>query len=324
MNTDADRFLSALARGMPADERLIMCGFEGDPNKADRRSWKPWPWSPGKDIPFGRRANGYVTVASFGKAPDATFRRRTATFAAGRALMVDDIGTKIDAAQTTGWPAPSAIVETSPGNHQWWYMLKAPERDRLRFDGVIRAFIASQLLGKDPGMAGVTRVGRLPGYTNAKPQHDGWLCKLHDLNASRFSIDDLLKAFGLTIPGVVAPLMIVEPGVARDRMEAFKVVRQWLYERDMLRRFNPDLGGWIEGTCPWIGNHTDSADTGFAIRVPAADNGYYGAARCHHGHCEGKGWRELTEWIANAVAEELQAVNAAAPATLAELRRGHH
>ncbi len=126
-------FLDCLAHALRPDERFILCAFRGDPNEAPSNAWRPRPWKPGTDIPFSARNNAYVTVASFGKVADGGFRRRRDSFKAGHALMVDDVGTKVNI-DIVKHVKPTAIVETSPGNEQWWYMLKEPERDfRLIF-----------------------------------------------------------------------------------------------------------------------------------------------------------------------------------------------
>lgn len=307
-SADRDEFLEALAGELPEDERMILCGFVGDPGKVGPSAWRPRPWRPGRAIDLGAGANAYVTVASFVRASDNSFRRRTETFAAGLALMVDDVGTKVDLDVVRGVP-PTARVETSPNNEQWWYMLDAPERDAAKFDALIRAFIAGKLLGADPGMSGITRVGRLPAHTNGKPQHGGWRCALRELRPERrFSPEELLVAFGLTLNGRREPARRLLTEEALERNRSFGVHYAWLRERRMLKRPGPDMSGWVEMTCPWVGEHTGAADTGAAIREPAAENEYHGAFRCHHGHCADRGWADLTDWIADASAEELQDV----------------
>ena len=316
---DSERFLTALAVDMPEDERLILCGFKGDPHKVGPTAWRPHPWRPGRDIVMNARdMNGYVTVSSFGRAKDGSFRRRTETFSAGRALMVDDVGTKVDPAIVAHAP-PSAVVETSPGNFQWWYILSEPERDASRFDGVIRAFITGKLLGADPGMAGIARVGRIPGFLNAKTAYctpetpDGFRVKLASLTEKRFDVDELLDLFELKIhgrrdvqnkdkPRLLPPDVVV-------RAEAFYAVYLWLHARHILKKDAPDWGGWTEMTCPWVDGHTDASDTGAAVREPAPDNGYHGAFRCHHGHCIDRAWKDLTDWVNDSAVEELDKAN---------------
>lgn len=307
---DAELLLNDLAAGMPAEERLILCGFRGDPNTADPTAWRPRPWRIGAEIPFEPEDNAYVAVSSFKRAPDGTFRRRGSTFGAGLALMVDDVGTKV-ARETVSHAEPTFRIETSRGNEQWWYLLDKRETDAPRFDGIIRAFISAKLLGEDPGMSGVTRVGRLPGFTNAKKKHNNW--PVHVLSrGSRWTQKDLIDAFGLTIVGRREPRTKLHTEQAIIRNRAFATFYKWLDNAGMLKRKEPDLSGWTEMRCPWIAGHTDKADTGAAIREPSPENDYYGAFRCHHGHCADKGWAELTEWINEESVEYLADINNAA------------
>jgi len=303
-------FLAALAANLPPEERLISCGFRGDPNLQPPGAWRPRPWFPGQIFPFDPPDNAYVTVASFGKTADGTFRRRRESFAAGRAFLVDDVGTKVPSSAVP--LPPSAIIETSPGNLQYWYFLARPERDAERFDGVIRAFIAKKLAGIDPGMSGITRVGRLPGFTNGKAAYGGgFRTRLLSLEDLRFSIDELLSAFDLTIEGRRHIRPLPPRSALRARVDAYYVVEEFLRLHGMLKRNRPDLSGWIEISCPWRNEHTGGIDNGAAIREPHEDNQFFGAYRCHHSHGVEKTWPVLTQWIDDLAAEELSNANAA-------------
>lgn len=313
MSEEVGRFLSELAHaGLSPGERLILCTFRGDPGAAPQNAWRPHAWRTGDEVLPRRGVNGYATVATFGRAPDGTYRRRTEAFMSGRALMVDDVGTKVPVASVAGAP-PTMRVETSPGNEQWWYVLAEPERDAARFDAVIRAFIAGRLLGADPGMAGINRVGRLPGFTNGKPQHDGWLCRAHELAGPRWTVEGLVRAFELRLLGRAEPrprrLVAVD---AEARVHAWGATVAFLRGAGALKRDEPDRAGWIEMTCPWVADHTGGVDNGAALREPAPENDYYGAFRCFHGHCMTKGWRELTDWANDHAAEALEAANSRA------------
>ena len=311
---EADEFMSALAGAAPwpQDERLIVCGFPGDPNTAPPNAWRPRPWRPGTETPLGTDCNGYVTVSSFRRAVDNTWRRRNECFAAGRALMVDDVGTKVDAAGVAHMP-PSAYVETSPGNYQWWYFLAEPLRSNDRFDQIIRAFIAGNLLGADPGMAGTNRVGRLPGYVNGKAKYGGnFRVRLDGLHDRRYTPEELVEGFKLKLAGQRRPLADrrLMPEDIMSRAQAWAAAHDWLRQRGVLKRDEPDAAGWWEMTCPWMDTHTDRADSGAAMREPNEDNGFYGGFRCHHGHCGERMWRDLTDWINDESVEELERANA--------------
>lgn len=305
MKKDAEIFLNVLGRSLPEDERLILCGFKGDPNEAPTNAWKPRPWRPGVELPFGERFNAYVTVASFGRAPDTGFRRRRDTFKAGLALMIDDVGTKVDPA-TVNNVEPTFIIETSPANFQHWLLLKTPERDPDKFDAFIRAFIEGRLLGADPGMSGITRVGRLPGFTNGKPQHAGFITKLTLNNSkARFTLPELLKKFDLKLQGTRSPPKFIPNDVSRARIKMFVNVERFLERRKMFKRSKYDPSGWREMHCPWKDEHTNAADTGAAIREPRPENQFYGAFRCHHGSHADKHWQDLTDWVADLAADEV-------------------
>lgn len=302
MSDQSDEFLNALAGAhLQEDERLILCGFPGDPNTAGVHAWKPKPWRPGREIVINDRDNGYVTVGAFKRAGDGSFRRRTDCFSAGLAFMIDDIGTKITHEMMAGAPAPSAIVETSEGNFQWWYFLH-PERDVSVFDNLIYTFIKDKLKGlPDPGMAGVTRVGRIPGFRNCKPTANNWLVTARELTPGlRYKTNVLMDKFGLK-PGSrkVFNASKLRSEQAEVNVANFRIAVNWLNTNHFLKNKNKDASGWREIQCPWIDNHTNRADNGAAIREPAPENDYYGAFRCHHGGCIDKGWSELTDYIAD-------------------------
>ncbi len=307
-------FLEALTANLSVSERMIVCGFVGDPDKTEISAWRPRPWGRGKEFPLSPQANAYITVASFNQAADGTWRRRGDGFAAGHALMIDDLGTKVPM-DVIAPLKPSAMIETSPGNYQGWYFFQEALRDRGKFDAIIRAFIANKLLGADPGMAGVTRVGRVPGFVNAKRKYlteDGypWKVRVEALDgALRYTPDEIVAAFGLRLLGTTEPRERLVPTDAADRIAAFLSHYKWLQAHGVLKREEPDLSGWIQITCPWVDGHTGSADTGAAICEPNAENGWTGGYKCHHGTDANKGWKDLTDWIAEQTVEELERAN---------------
>ena len=102
--------------------------------------------------------------------------RRKSHFKALRVLVVDDVGPKVDPAVALNvLGKPTYQIETSPGNQQWGYVLDPPITDLARAESLILRTIQALADGKDPGMAGVTRLMRLPFGTNTKtaPGHRG-------------------------------------------------------------------------------------------------------------------------------------------------------
>ena len=65
---------------------------------------------------------------------------------------------------------PSAVVETSPGNHQAWLCCDRgwPAEARLRLSRHL-----AQRFGGDPGAVGAGQFGRMPGTVNRKPARVG-------------------------------------------------------------------------------------------------------------------------------------------------------
>lgn len=309
--TESQDFLRALGANLAESERLITCGIPGDPGLAEPSAWRPRPWSP-MSFPWSYPTgwNAYVTVGMFSKAPDGSFRRRAALCTGGAAFMIDDVGTKVDEARVKH-AQPSARVLTSPGNEQWWYFLDKPERDIERFDALIRAFIDGVLGGADPGMASITRVGRIPGFSNCKPQYGGAFdVKLTSLTEKRFSVEEILALYDINLIGRRRPLTKILPDDAEERVKLHYIVRKFLRSAKMIKRDDPDRAGWTEITCPWVDGHTHGVNNGAAIREPEIENGFYGGFRCHHGSCANRGWRDLTDWVADEAASRLEMINA--------------
>lgn len=308
---DALALLRAIGAPMSEEERLITCGFPGDPGFADPKAWRPRPWGPkSSGWGFPTSWNGYVTVGAFGQAEDGSWRRRKACYRGGMALMVDDIGTKVPWEIYDPLP-PSARVLTSPGNEQAWYLLDKPERDAARFDALIRAFIAGPLGGMDPGMASVTRVGRLPQFNNGKKDYGGTfetvLVTLDD--SRRYSVEELCSAFQMELIGRRGSLPRMVPADGEARIANFFEVKRFLTNIGSLKRDEPDRAGWTEMTCPWVDGHTNALDNGAALSEPDVENGFHGGFRCHHGSCMGRGWRELTDWVADEAEQILEKLN---------------
>jgi len=305
--TDNTEFLEELSRGMPKeDERLIMHSFAGDPFKVDASKWKPIAWKLGTPCKLPHRHNNYISISSFTRSPDS-FRRKAETFAAGRAFMVDDVHSKVDPKILT--LPPTAKITTSPGNQQWWYMLGEPVRDRTLFGALIKAFIDQRLLGGDPGMSGVTRVGRLPVGRNIKAKYGSGGFEVFgewEPTRPRFPLEAIAEAFRISLHAIRERSLATEAraadllrrGVAAATIAEFHAVEAMAERLLIFKAIDYNAGGWREVTCPWIGYHSGKADTGAAIREPAEDNAFVGAFKCWHTtNCSGRGWRDFQAWV---------------------------
>jgi hypothetical protein len=206
-------FLESLfAEAMPGTYTIV-CSFRGDPYKADRSAWAGRPWSPAQNLPTWFDAgNTYLTVSTFD--PDEATgecRRRKAQFNGFHAAMIDDLGTKVPHGKLL--LPPSAIIETSPDNFQA-YLFVAQDRDasdRPKCERLIERMVAAGLTadGKDPGMKGVTRYGRLPVGINAKAKYVAQLGRPFQTRCTefepqrRYTVAQIAAAWRLDLPASV-------------------------------------------------------------------------------------------------------------------------
>ena len=82
--------------------------------------------------------------------------------------LLDDLSPATLARLPADGFAPAAVVETSPGNLQAWLRHNATMSKEL---GTIAARLLAQRFGTDLSAADWRRFGRVPGFTNRKPQH---------------------------------------------------------------------------------------------------------------------------------------------------------
>lgn len=295
-----DQILAEMFRYMTADERAVMCSVAGDPSTVAGKFWGGIPWARGTPCPLLKVRNNYVAISSFRRGDnDTVWRRRKDQFASTHAIMVDDVGTKLElSALPMNKVLPSLVVRTSPGNYQMTYFLDTPMLDQLEAESVIKQIIAKLTGGgADPGMSGVTRVLRLPIGINGKPKYekDGEPFRTQlvlwrpDI---RTSWGELCRAYEV----VHKEIVFVEPGdeVTLERKRGFALVKEGL---DQLRLVKKATRGWLDIQCPWLLEHTDRADTGSAVAFPMQANGWYGGYKCHHGHCAARGWGDLEDWV---------------------------
>jgi hypothetical protein len=290
-------FLEALFEDVAPATYTIIASFLGDPYKADRLAWAGRPWMPGQRLPRGFDCgNTYLTVSSFTPDPHTgECRRRKCQFYSLLAVMVDDVGTKVQR-EKMRLPA-SAVIETSPDNEQHFLFIRqdTAAHDRSVCERLIQAMIKGGLTssGTDPGMGGVTRYARLPAGINGKAKYVERLGRpfrtrcLSFEPTRRYSIAEIASAWQLDLRQHERRRAIVALTAqqAAQAGEQFSALIQALELLELYRgRIGP--GPWHEITCPWIEEHTDRADSGAAISEPGPENGFRGGFRCHHAHGE--------------------------------------
>lgn len=285
---EVETFLRAVFENLPQGARPWVAGFRCDPYHPEAR-WGGCPVNGRIPDIIETEANNYLAVSSFRPGEDGKIHRRKANFAALHLVMVDDVGTKVPIAAIT--LEPSYLLETSPGNYQAGYLLSEPVADRTLAESTIAAMVAQGLAtdGKDPGMKGVTRYGRLPLGINNKPalvaEHGRpFEVRLAEWDpARRYTIEEIIGAYKLKL------------GQARQTPERTPCappgddpLLQWLTERGRVQG-PANAEGWAPISCPWVGEHTGGADTGAAYLPP-------GGFKCHHGHCESRNIHDLRAW----------------------------
>ena len=283
-------FIEKLFLDRNADAHPVTIGFKGDPN-ARNQDWRGLPYIDGPSNHLEEVNNNFVTVSSFKRDAHGAVARRKAQFSKLHALMIDDLGdglgSKIPISALK--EMPSALIETSPGNFQAWYRLKDPISNPALAEAFQKA-VVYQALGqhKDPGMLGLTRVGRLPYGINGKPKYGGWNVRPVSLDLDlSYTLEHLINVFDVelkSIERVKNNNHLPDIDEKKDPyLKRFKTLG--IYVSEMKKE------GWFDIECPWIDEHSDRNDTGTAYRIG-------GGFKCHHGHCQDRTIHSVNAWLA--------------------------
>jgi hypothetical protein len=270
--------------------------FASSPGDATRGEWCGWPVRRDRDVPRMLNMNTYCTVSTF-VAVEGGWRRRKAQFSALHCVMVDDIGVKV---AESAIASPFTLeVETSPGNRQGWYRIDPPVTDRALAERLIERMVAAGLTsdGKDPGMKGVTRYGRLPVGSNNKPSvvtrcGGPWRHLVTEYRPHlAYTIEEIADAYELDLTSP-APRVFAARSAPSDECAS---VLDWLRAAGLHQQALG--GGWHAITCPWAHEHTGGVISGTGYSEPGPDNNFAGGFKCHHGHCEHRGIGHLLRFI---------------------------
>lgn len=296
------QFIDALFRDIPPGAAATLHSFSGDPAKDGK--WNAMPWLKGKVLPtLNPFNNNYVCVSSFTSAPDPKtgqpkFNRRKVQFASLHAVMIDDLGTKLPMADLK--MKPSALIETSPGNFQAWLFLEQPLKTIAGAETLINEMIRVGISAEnDPGMKGVTRVGRVPVGANGKQKYRGpkgevWRQVCHEANLDlRYTPEQIADVYGLdlTIKREPPPPPPPRTGIDIERAGLIKWIKLLGLHKEEQRP------GYHEIICPWAEAHSDKGTTGTYYMEPEPMNSYQGGFLCHHGHCLDRDISDLVGYI---------------------------
>ena len=290
------QFMNIIFSMVPEGELPVVCTKVGDPTSGG------WPAMVAKDIASQcpRDQNNYFNCSTFKPGEDSRVNARNADFSAFYVLVLDDVGTKVDAAKLNGIE-PTWQIETSPGNFQLGLILCEPLRDEAEVKALQTGVIVAGLC--DPGAGGLNRWARLPEAVNGKEKHfdaSGYpfRCRITVWNPeARFTPEQINSALGITPSSPASnrssdtksqrtslPPADVSYEVFRPRELQNPAVStlksQGLYKRDL-------LDGRHEIICPWLEQHTDQIDTGTVYFEPS-DIYPIGGFRCQHSHGDDK------------------------------------
>ena len=277
-------FIRSVFHSIPEGARAAAVSFAGNPADVPSKAWFARP--AGADLPAA--ANNYFGLSSYFNDESGQFRRTKKTFAALHAVMLDDLGSKIDL-QRVALPL-SWLLETSPGNYQGGLILDEPLADAATADRIMNAVIAAGLC--DPGAGGPTaRLARLPVAVNGKSD-PVFPCRLIEWAPDRrYSVQALVDGLGLELAQAGRPKAQRKVGTAEDRHDGNddvfvaapieNPVIAALRSKGLYKQ--PLGGGKHDVTCPWCSEHTDGADGGTAYFEP--DDGFpLGGFKCLHSH----------------------------------------
>jgi hypothetical protein len=283
-------FIAGVFHDLAMGAHVLGCSFRSPPDDTSSNGvWFARPLT--KKMLSGRndftlpRANNFYCVSSFWPDAKGDIRRRKAQWAAAHCLVIDDVGDGPSA--KIPWSKvklpPSFVIETSPGNCQVGYIFSHRLEDAGLFDRLMNAIIYQGLSDTDPGMAGRTRVVRLPqgknNKTKYKPAHVH--VPYHWSPNTQYTVDDIVDAYELTL-APPTPAFKKSAGVKIDIADDPYV--KALSDLGMVLDANTRDGGdgltIMDVLCPNHLSHSDRVDEGCAYFVGTA------AFRCWHGNCE--------------------------------------
>lgn len=315
--------------------RAFVTGFDADPTGAadDRTRAKMWG---GGEVRNGgakkikdavaRGLNTFVTISVFDAGDDGQVRRTKSLHDGTYLIVADDIAAGDQPGPGAKWAdngvldlvyglEPSYILETSPGNTQWGWILQVKEDRAWLIDRIQEKMIELGLAkdAKDPGMKGVTRYVRLPNGLNTKAKYkgiagcaEGFPCRMRKWQPEvQYTAEAIARALevDLTAPayddrGIGRQLAKVDLAASDDP------VLGWLEAEGLVKGELLGKPGAFDLTCPWVDEHSDGADNGTAyfaagyVDRSTGEQYLRGGFTCHHGHCEDRSRTDLLNWLA--------------------------
>jgi hypothetical protein len=281
------RFLEVMREPDVPNAVAYICSFPGDPADLPRGGWMGHIWTPRYATPRAE-TNNFVSTALF--TPEIMpfvgpfAKRQRVFFACLRAILIDDVGTKVKhrVALAGGEGQsfyPTAIIETSPGNFQYWYLFP-PRRYIADYKLAHKLVRRVNAYVDSSDVSTPIHYGRLPEGINGKAKYavngQPWQQKIvHADFANLHDPTEIHRRFA----GHVPERARLAPEPVDDKLIA--TVNKRLYELGLFLRSDADR---VHLICPW--QHDDRPDTGTVWFAPSASNGNRGGFSCFHGRCQ--------------------------------------
>ena len=285
-------FLEAIFCNRPEGARAIVTAKNGDPGQG---GWLPHDADRVEAV-CKADLNTYVNCASVYPTESGELRAKKEQAAAYHALVLDDVGTKVDRASLPSI-TPTWDLETSPGNFQVGFALNPPVADPDLVEEAQQIIAEAGLC--DKGALGMMRWVRLPDGCNGKPKHAGadgraFTCRLAAWNPDvTYDLEELVAKLVpdggrnrslLPRASVVNAVKAAPTGAISDDVfipanDENPIVTS-LKERGLYKR--TIAPGIHDITCPWVDEHT-GPDNGAAFFEPSSRYPL-GGFKCHHSH----------------------------------------
>lgn len=267
--------------------------FVNDQGKT-KRYHKHFCWTPRIARQVERGKNGWLYCVSTVRRPAEGERvhARLADVCTTWVMVLDDIGTKARRPPVV----PSYILETSPGNYQYGYLLDPLSADDpvnpLRFDACLKGLAAAGF--NDAGCRSASRKVKLPGAihsTGFVSRIVRWAPELS------WDLDELMGEMGVK-PAARRAVRKADPDFHGVAFAAISDnILDWLTEQGLMNGGGNDT--WLYMACPWRAEHGDDEPDGSATAYSPHQFGTAARAwHCRHGHCTERTTKMFLTWVA--------------------------
>ena len=239
---------------------------------------------------------------------------RNARFVSYRVLVLDDIGSKVSLAKIPEDFKPTYIIESSPNNFQYGYVLEEPLTDLDQARALVELVYGGGF--SDSGGKLVMKKVRLPEGINGKldKEYGEFRVKLHHMDGPRWTPEAILKTLGV---GTDWAHVVEDAMESRRRNTAvtgtslwsplhahnasldgiIDPVMEWLVDNNTVVNFDHD---WAEIVCPWAIEHTDGKTSAYysPVGFGEGDHASMRTFNCFHSHGDTTKTNDFLSYVA--------------------------